>query len=81
MSELATTNKGEIKQSAPSRKKSSPKQKQAPRAISPESRERMIAEAAYYKAESRGFSGGDAERDWLEAESEIDALFLRIKNR
>jgi hypothetical protein len=33
----------------------------------------MIAEAAYFKAERRGFNGGDAVRDWCEAEAEIDA--------
>ncbi len=33
--------------------------------------ERMIAEAAYYRAEKRGFAQGDAYRDWLEAEREI----------
>jgi hypothetical protein len=35
----------------------------------------MIAEAAYFRAERRGFQGGAAEatRDWLEAEAEIDA--------
>lgn len=36
-------------------------------------RQQMIAEAAYFKAERRGFNGGDAVRDWCEAEAEIDA--------
>jgi Protein of unknown function (DUF2934) len=37
-----------------------------------EIRRQMIAEAAYYRAEHRGFMvGGDLE-DWLEAEKEID---------
>ena len=31
----------------------------------------MIAEAAYYKAEKRGFNPGHELRDWLEAKSEI----------
>jgi hypothetical protein len=35
-------------------------------------REEMIAIAAYYLAERRGFNGGDPLQDWLEAESEID---------
>ncbi|HYW93425.1 MAG TPA: DUF2934 domain-containing protein [Gammaproteobacteria bacterium] len=35
-------------------------------------RHRRIAEAAYYRAERRGFAGGDPVNDWLEAESEID---------
>jgi len=37
-------------------------------------RRRMIAEAAYFRAEARGFQGGDALRDWLEAEAEVDAV-------
>lgn len=38
----------------------------------------MIAEAAYFKAERRGFKGGDAVRDWCEAEAEIDARLRRL---
>jgi hypothetical protein len=34
----------------------------------------MIAEAAYYKAEQRGFAGGDPLQDWLDAEAEIDRI-------
>lgn len=40
--------------------------------ISSEERERMIREAAYLRAERRGFCGGSAEQDWIEAEHEID---------
>jgi len=40
-------------------------------AISQEERHQMIAEAAYYRAEQRGFFGGDPLRDWLEAEAEV----------
>jgi hypothetical protein len=32
----------------------------------------MIAEAAYLRAEQRGFSGGDSVADWLAAEKEVD---------
>ncbi|MCZ7653409.1 MAG: DUF2934 domain-containing protein [Rhodocyclaceae bacterium] len=35
---------------------------------------RLIAEAAYYKAEKRDFTGGGGLGDWIEAEAEIDAL-------
>jgi hypothetical protein len=35
------------------------------------SREQMIAEAAYFIAEARGFSGDHALDDWLQAEAEI----------
>lgn len=43
-----------------------------PRGVTPEMRHRMIAEAAWYRAEARGFEGGDPDQDWLEAEREID---------
>jgi hypothetical protein len=35
-------------------------------------REALIAEAAYYRAEQRGFQGGDPVQDWLAAEAEVD---------
>lgn len=44
------------------------------RRITTEKREQMIAEAAYYRAEGRGFADGDPFLDWLDAEREIDAL-------
>ena len=34
----------------------------------------MIAEAAYYRAEHRGFVGGDTADDWLQASAEIDNM-------
>jgi hypothetical protein len=42
--------------------------------VSDEQRLSMIAEAAYFKAEKRGFIGGTPEEDWLAAESEVNAL-------
>ncbi len=45
-----------------------------PLSVSPEQRLCMIQDAAYYRAESRAFRGGDPMRDWLEAEAEIDRL-------
>jgi hypothetical protein len=44
--------------------------------ISPEERWRMIAIAAYHKAEKRGFTLGNELRDWAEAEKEIDKLIF-----
>lgn len=35
-------------------------------------RRARIAEAAYYRAEKRGFAPGGEDQDWLEAEAEID---------
>ena len=52
------------------------------RELSPEERRRLIAEAAYHRAERRGFRGGDPVLDWLDAEAEIDAMFRPgIKDR
>jgi len=31
----------------------------------------MVAAAAYYRAEARGFYGGSPEQDWLDAEAEL----------
>jgi hypothetical protein len=35
-------------------------------------RKRRICEAAYFKAERRGFAPGHALEDWLQAEQEVD---------
>ena len=45
-----------------------------PPSVQPNNLDAMIAEAAYYKAEKRGFYPGNDIRDWLEAKSEIIAL-------
>lgn len=45
-----------------------------PGPIPQEERMRLIAEAAYYKAEKRDFAQGSEIGDWIEAEAEIDAL-------
>jgi hypothetical protein len=58
-------------------KKTSPKKAQRPAPAVPsrithEARWHMIAEAAYWRAEKRGFSGGGEVDDWLAAEADID---------
>ena len=47
--------------------------------IVPNERAIMIEEAAYYRAERRGFDPADQLKDWLEAESEVDALLSKNK--
>jgi hypothetical protein len=42
--------------------------------ISPQARHAMVAEAAYLRAERRGFAHGHHVEDWLAAEAEVDAL-------
>jgi hypothetical protein len=51
------------------RAKSEPK----PVELSPELRQDMIREAAYFRAERRGFQGGDPLSDWLSSEQEVDS--------
>ena len=46
--------------------------------VEPEVREIMIAEAAYYIAERRGFEPGAEVDDWLEAEAAIDELLAAL---
>lgn len=45
-------------------------------AVSEEVRRQMIAEAAYLRAEQRGFAPGHESEDWLLAECEVDALLF-----
>ncbi len=40
--------------------------------LSEADRQQMIATAAYYRAEKRGFDNGDEMQDWLEAEAEAE---------
>jgi len=40
--------------------------------IDPERRRALIAEAAYFRAERRGFEPGYETQDWLAAETEVD---------
>jgi hypothetical protein len=38
----------------------------------------LIAEAAYFRAEGRGFAGGHEVEDWLAAEAEVDARLAEV---
>ncbi len=48
-----------------------------PTTADPAMRNEMVSRAAYFRAERRGFTGGSALQDWLEAEAEIDRLLSR----
>ena len=39
--------------------------------VSAEERERFVAQAAYFRAEKRGFAPGCELQDWVEAEAEV----------
>ena len=76
----ATPKKAPQKKAAPRKSSNSAKAINSAKAtnspvqISAEERWRMIAVAAYHKAERRGFSGGHEVDDWLQAEREINAI-------
>ena len=38
------------------------------------SREHMIAEAAYFRAQRRGFEPGNEMSDWLQAEADVEVM-------
>ena len=40
-------------------------------ALSAQERERLVAQAAYFRAEKRGFAPGCELQDWVEAEAEV----------
>jgi hypothetical protein len=50
------------------------------RFVGPEKRAALIAEAAFFRAEKRGFSPGHEVEDWLAAESEVDAKLMSAKS-
>ncbi len=41
-------------------------------------REELVAVAAYYRAERRGFAPNDEISDWLEAEAEVESLLKTL---
>lgn len=47
-------------------------QQSTPDRVAPEVRYRMIAAAAYLRAEQRAFQNGSPADDWLQAEIEVD---------
>lgn len=67
--------KPDIVEKPPKKKKK--KEKKTKNLISPEYREQMIAEAAYFKALKRNFKCECCLVDWREAEKEIDASLLK----
>jgi hypothetical protein len=46
-------------------------------ALSAQERERLVAQAAYFRAEKRGFAPGCELQDWVEAEAEVLRLIGR----
>ena len=70
----ASSSKTTVKLKKPTMGKSKANISSSGKFVTPEQRLQMIAEAAYYMAESRGFKQGDPEADWLCAESQVDKM-------
>jgi hypothetical protein len=51
--------------------------KPAAKAVTPAERQAMIAEAAYFIAQKRGFGGGKESSDWIQAEQQVDAALKK----
>ena len=49
----------------------------AKKSVTPEQRYMMICEAAYFKAQRRGFAPENEIQDWLDAEAEINSLLSK----
>ena len=71
--------KAEPRQRAPSVKAAAEPEASTAITVSPEVRRAMVAQAAFLRAERRGFLPGGEVEDWLAAEAEVDAL-LRAGN-
>jgi len=54
---------------------------EAQHSIDPKERQQRIEEAAYLRAERRGFVGGDPVADWMDAEQQVDAELGRHEHR
>jgi hypothetical protein len=66
---------GIMSSATPIKKKNSgnPHRRSRSSTANPSGREKMIAVAAYFRAEHRGFQPDNELEDWLESEAEIDS--------
>ena len=76
---LAISKTGKTKQATRSKQKKGGDSEAAD--ITPDERNKMIAEAAYYRAEQHGFNPERQVDDWLAAESEVDAKLKNITHQ
>lgn len=88
MATRRTTGSGRTSEATPPADKAAPRRRAAPPGqptatasaaskgitVSEDARRAMVAQAAYLRAERRGFAPGGEVEDWLAAEAEVDAL-------
>lgn len=73
-SKPAAAKKTTEKTAAPAKKPAAPKKTASKMTVTLEQRYKMICDAAYFKAEKRGFSPENETQDWLDAEAEINKM-------
>ena len=61
---------------APRKRSAAPDSRPYPNFVDPQQRGTLIARAAYFRAQQRGFEPGHELSDWLAAEAEVDAELL-----
>jgi len=71
-----SSGRGAISAKSPAKSAPEPRADVVP-SISVEERERLVARAAYFRAEKRGFAPGCELQDWIEAEAEVLRLIGR----
>jgi len=71
-----------VSKSQKSKQMSNPRQKKGgdneSADITPDERNKLIAEAAYYRAEQHGFNPEYQVQNWLDAEKEVDAMLENV---
>ena len=67
------------KNSAPAAKTAPAKAAPAGATATPAERQAMIAKAAYFIAQQRGFGGGNEAADWIQAEQQVDLVLKKLK--
>ena len=75
---LTTKKKSQSKQADTEKSEAKVLSKLVSTGITPDDRSQMIAEAAFYRAEKRGFDPEGQVEDWLDAELEVDTKLRKF---
>ncbi|MDP2810996.1 MAG: DUF2934 domain-containing protein [Rhodocyclaceae bacterium] len=70
---------GKAKGSTPTRQVSAPGKADSSSENYECPREQIIAEAAYFRAEQRGFAPGNEMSDWLQAEADMESVLRSVQ--
>ena len=76
---MTATPKNAASKPAPSAAPAASGKTSSAKTVTPAERLAMIAEAAYFIAQKRGFGGGKETDDWAQAEKQVDAVLKKSK--